>query len=115
MNIGHKPPRNWRELHAFVMANSSVFPRQLALLADFALHHPDIMAFGTCASIARRAGVSATTVCRLADVLGYGSFRDLRKLFRDDLAHPGVEDGRRWGVKPPAYRGTPSVYCQGRS
>ncbi|MDK1374081.1 LacI family DNA-binding transcriptional regulator [Sinorhizobium sp. 6-70] len=56
------------------------------MLAEFTLRYPDIVAFGTCSSIARRAGVSATTVSRLANFLGYRSFRDFRKMFRDDLA-----------------------------
>ncbi|MCJ8028142.1 MurR/RpiR family transcriptional regulator [Shinella yambaruensis] len=118
MNPGHKPPRTWGELHALAMASGSAFPRQLALLVDFALQHPDIMAFGTCSSIARRAGVSATTVSRLAGVLGYRSFRDLRTLFRDDLVRRGGARSLKAQGKAVRQRtspGRPAQECQGRS
>lgn len=59
-------------LHALAMASGSAFPRQLAPLADSVLQHPDIMVFGTCSSIAQRAGVSATTVSLVAGALGAG-------------------------------------------
>lgn len=118
MNHGHKPPRTWGELHALVMASGSAFPRQLALLVDFALQHPDIIAFGTCSSIARRAGVSATTVSRLAGVLGYRSFRDLRTLFRDNLVLRGGANSLKTQGKAVRQRmssGRPVEECQGRS
>ena len=95
MKPGKGPPRNWQELHAVVAAQEVMLPRQLALLADFALQHPDIMAFGTCSSIARGAGVSPTTVSRLAAALGYCSFREMRMVFRNDLLRAGSTDCRR--------------------
>ncbi|ABR60900.1 MurR/RpiR family transcriptional regulator [Sinorhizobium medicae] len=81
----YAPPRSWEELQRCVAARKREFSAQLILLAEFALRHPDAIAFGTCGSIAAHAGVSATTVPRLASFLGYQSFRDLRKMFRDDL------------------------------
>lgn len=68
----HQMPGLNSWLHALVMASGSAFPRQLAPLADSVLQHPDIMVFGTCSSIAQRAGVSATTVSLVAGALGAG-------------------------------------------
>jgi DNA-binding MurR/RpiR family transcriptional regulator len=60
-------------------------PAQLTLLAEFALKDPHTMAFASSADIAHSAGVSASTVTRLASVLGYSGLRDFRNIFRSEL------------------------------
>src|SRR5436190_23180612 len=51
-----------------------------AVLAD-----RELVAFGTVAAVAERAGASGATVVRLANRLGYDGFRGLQESLRDEL------------------------------
>jgi DNA-binding MurR/RpiR family transcriptional regulator len=77
-------PRTRSEMLGY-LAKSGPFPAQLTRLADYALCHPDVMAFESCALIASAAGVSPSTVSRLAAALGFGSVRDFRGIFQEEL------------------------------
>ena len=84
MILQSRPPRDRREL-LVCLTKTGPFSAQLMRLAEYALGHPDTMAFRSCSAIALSAGVSTSTVSRLAIALGFSSFRDLRDMFRDEL------------------------------
>ncbi len=51
-------------------------------LADFALSHPDELAFSTAAELARRVGASEATVIRFARSIGYPGYAEFRSDFQ---------------------------------
>ncbi|WP_244519832.1 transcriptional regulator [Ensifer sp. LC384] len=59
--------------------------KQLERVARTALAKPDLVAFGSARSVAVACSVSPTTVTRLATVLGFDSFRDLKLFFQQHL------------------------------
>lgn len=68
-----------------IAANNASFPKRLAQAAEYVLAHPDEIALGTAASIAKAAAVQPSTLVRLAHHLGYEGFSDLQSVFRDRL------------------------------
>ncbi|MCM2292620.1 hypothetical protein NAC44_09820 [Allorhizobium sp. BGMRC 0089] len=77
-------PRN-RSERLGCLATLGPFPAPLTRLAEYALCHPDVMAFESCTLIASAARVSPSTVSRLAAALGFGSVRDFRGIFQEEL------------------------------
>ncbi|MCQ1854445.1 MurR/RpiR family transcriptional regulator [Neorhizobium galegae] len=49
------------------------------------LARPDVVAFGTAASVARLCSVSPSTVLRVSTALGFGGIREFRNFFRQHL------------------------------
>jgi len=49
------------------------------------IRHPDEVALGTAASVARSAEVQASTLVRFAQALGFAGFTDMQSVFRDHL------------------------------
>ncbi|NLR97136.1 MurR/RpiR family transcriptional regulator [Rhizobium sp. P38BS-XIX] len=84
MALEFPSPRNRSEMLG-CLAKLGPFPMQLTRLAEYALRHPDVMAFASCSLIASSAGVSPSTVSRLAVVLGFPSVREFREIFREEL------------------------------
>jgi DNA-binding MurR/RpiR family transcriptional regulator len=78
-------PRDFEGLKTHLVAAHAALPKRLKQAADFALHHPDDVAFGTVAEIAAKAGVQPSTLVRLAQAIGYGGFSDLQQVFRARL------------------------------
>ena len=56
-------------------------------VAEVVVADRELVAFGTVARIAERAGTSGATVVRFADRLGYSGFRGLQESVRADLSH----------------------------
>ena len=56
-------------------------------IADVVLTHPQAVAFGTVADVARRADTSGATVVRFAMKLGFSGFSELQEEVQDELAH----------------------------
>jgi DNA-binding MurR/RpiR family transcriptional regulator len=55
-------------------------------VAEVVLADPELVAFGTVADVARRAGTSGATVVRLAGRVGYRGFVELQAAVQDELA-----------------------------
>ncbi|MDQ2678193.1 MAG: MurR/RpiR family transcriptional regulator [Actinomycetota bacterium] len=58
----------------------------LAQVADLLLTDPEAVAFGTVASVAEQGGTSAPSVVRLAHLLGFDGFAELRDVARRELS-----------------------------
>ena len=70
-------------------------------VADAVVADPQLVAFGTVAEVARRAGVSGASVVRLASRLGYEGYVELQEAVQGELAdrlRPAVERIRQ--VRP---------------
>lgn len=60
-------------------------PRQLQLIARFALDKPNELALGTVAAVADAAGVNPSSLIRFANALEFGGFSEMQQVFRDHL------------------------------
>lgn len=78
-------PRDFEDLKAQVVARRADFPRRIAQVAEYSMAHPDEVAFGTAASVARLADVQPSTLVRYAQALGYSGFSELQEVFRARL------------------------------
>ncbi len=65
-----------------MLARHADFPKRIATIAHFALDHPDDIAFGTVASIAKAAQVSPSALVRFGQFFGYSGFSDLQSVFQ---------------------------------
>jgi len=75
-------PRDFKSLRALIVARRHGLPKRLVQVADFAVDHPQEIAFGRVADLASQAGVQPSTLVRFAQTLGYAGFSDLQAVFR---------------------------------
>lgn len=75
-------PRDFKSLRALIVARRELMPKRLVQVADFAVDHPQEIAFGRVADLAVQAGVQPSTLVRFAQTLGYSGFSDLQAVFR---------------------------------
>ena len=76
---------NFDGLRTQIVASANELPKKLAQAAHYALAHPDDIALGTAASIAKAAGVQPSTLVRLAQQLGFTGFSEFQAVFRGRL------------------------------
>lgn len=75
-------------------------------VAEAILRDPQILAFGTVATVARESGAGAATVVRLAAKLGFGGFTELQALVQRDLVAslgPAAERIHELDPQDPAH------------
>lgn len=82
---GVLPPKSIAEFKSLIVSGKVTLPGKPAVLAKAMLERPDCAAFESAGSVARRCGVSQSTAYRLTRLLGFQSFRDLRRLFQEEL------------------------------
>src|SRR5260370_2304152 len=80
-----EPPQGFEGLERRLIEIGPHLPKRLRQAAAFALEHPDEIALGTAAAIARSADVQASTLVRFAQTLGFAGFSDLQEVFRSRL------------------------------
>jgi len=73
------------ELKEAIAAGRVVFPPRLETVARRVLSQPELMAFKSAPVIARDCGVSASTVLRFAQHIGFSDIAEARGIFRDEL------------------------------
>ena len=78
-------PTYFEGLRTLTLARREGMPKRLAQVAEYALTHPDEIAFGTTVEIAAKAAVQPSTLVRFAKTLGYAGFSDLQDVFRSRL------------------------------
>ncbi|MBB3315915.1 DNA-binding MurR/RpiR family transcriptional regulator [Rhizobium sp. BK181] len=78
-------PINVPEIKSVVIARRTSFSPHVAAVLRRSLDQPESVAFGTVESLARATGVANSTVVRAARSLGFESFRDFRKIFREHI------------------------------
>ena len=82
------------------LANARLSPA-IRQVAELLLVDPEAIAFGTVASVAKKAGTSTPSVVRLATALGYEGFGQLRDAARGELSMRLATDAVR-ARRPPA-------------
>ena len=80
-----EPPRSFEALERRLINIEPHLPKRLRQAAAFALEHPDEIALGTAAAIARSADLQASTLVRFAQTLGFAGFSELQEVFRARL------------------------------
>jgi DNA-binding MurR/RpiR family transcriptional regulator len=80
-----RSPKSFEDLKEQISRRYAELPGRLRQIAEFALHHPNDMAFGTVAAIADRAGVQPSSIIRFANSFGFPGFSDMQSLFRSRL------------------------------
>ncbi|AYG57543.1 MurR/RpiR family transcriptional regulator [Rhizobium jaguaris] len=78
-------PPSVEDIKTMIVKRQLQFPERLELVMRVLFHRPDIIAFGTVASVASFCDVSNTTVVRLAKCCGYRSYTEMRNAFRDHM------------------------------
>ena len=78
-------PQNFQALQAKLLSSGPKLARRLRQAADYMIRHPDEVALGTAASVAKSADVQASTLVRFAQALGFAGFTDMQSVFRDHL------------------------------
>ncbi|MBY3026987.1 MurR/RpiR family transcriptional regulator [Rhizobium leguminosarum] len=78
-------PTSVSELKQFIVATRLRLPEQQERVARIALANPEAVAFGTARSLAEKCVVAPSTVVRVANALGFESFREFRQLFRQHV------------------------------
>ena len=79
------PPRDIAQLRSMIVSRTIVMPDTYRSVLEVGFADPEIIAYGNARSIATRCGIAASTVWRIAGFLGFQSFREFKKLFRDQL------------------------------
>jgi DNA-binding MurR/RpiR family transcriptional regulator len=89
------PPRDFEGFKSLLLAKRENLPARLVQAAEYALAHPDEIAFGTVASVAEAAQVQPSALVRFAKALGYNGFSELQEVFRHRLRERWPDYGER--------------------
>ncbi|MDR3376948.1 MAG: MurR/RpiR family transcriptional regulator [Ancalomicrobiaceae bacterium] len=109
-DTGARPPRDFRSLRELMISQAVKLPKRLQQVADFAMHFPDEIAFGTVASIAERANVQPSTLVRFSQAIGYTGFSELQDIFRDRLRDRHTSYNERLaGLRETAHADNPAA------
>lgn len=76
---------NYEELKAIITRAYPDMSGHLKRIARFALEHPNDLALGTVAAVAKSADVQPSAVIRFANTLGYSGFSEMQQIFRGNL------------------------------
>jgi DNA-binding MurR/RpiR family transcriptional regulator len=105
-------PADFDSFRDAVTGRREELPPRLRQIAEYALMHPDDMAFGTAAGIAAAASVQPSSLVRFAQLLGFSGFSDLQGIFRNRLLSSNHLDrierlsaARRDGAAPDVLQG----------
>ncbi|MBM7046188.1 RpiR family transcriptional regulator [Rhizobium lusitanum] len=79
------PAPSFRSLKERISRRDILFPTRVEEVARLCLDHPELLAFGPTSDIARRAGVSSSTVLRFVAVMGFSNIKAACKVFQDEI------------------------------
>src|SRR6187402_160126 len=79
------PPRSVAQLQAMIVSGDIAVSRSFQSVLEIGFQRPEIIAYGNARTIATRCGLAPSTVWRIAYFLGFASFKDFKRLFRDDI------------------------------
>ncbi|MBC7954914.1 MAG: MurR/RpiR family transcriptional regulator [Cytophagales bacterium] len=81
---------NYDDLKDAISRVYPTLPKQLQLIARFALDKPNELALGTVAGVAEAAGVQPSALIRFANALEFGGFSEMQGVFREHLIERSV-------------------------
>ena len=91
------PPKTLSELKEKISEEHASLSKRLRQVARYLIDHPNEIAFGTVAVIAKNATVHPSTLVRFANAFGYTGFSEMQRLFQQQLLHesPSYTDRMR--------------------
>jgi len=78
-------PQDFETLREEIARRSDEISPQMRHIAEYALRHPNEVAFGTVAAIAKEAQVQPSSLVRFAKLYGFDGYSDLQQVFRTRL------------------------------
>ncbi len=97
-----------RRIIAMLMEDMESYPRSIKKIAMYVVDHPDEFGMASIRDTAKAADVSTNSLVRLANMLGFESFQQLRAPFRQALTHrPTATEPDQW-IEDLYQRGGPS-------
>lgn len=81
----HQTPKKLPDLLDQIRNQYDQLSKRLRQVADFVLHSPSGVAFGTVATLSKQAEVHPSTWVRFANTFGFGGFTEMQKLFKNSL------------------------------
>lgn len=90
-------PKTLNELKLVITEQHQSLSKRLRQVAQYLVDHPNQIAFGTVATIAKDAGVHPSTLVRFANAFGFSGFSEMQRLFQQQLLHesPSYSDRMR--------------------
>ena len=81
------PATTAEELRLQIKRDYQTYSKQLRIVAQYILDHPNEIGLETVTVVADRMGVQPSTVVRLAKVLGFNGASQLQKLFKEEVVN----------------------------
>jgi len=85
MPEARQAPVSFRSLKDEIVKRNLRFPARVENVARLCFDDPERLAFETTTVIARRAGVSRSTVLRFAILIGFSDIKSARRIFQDEI------------------------------
>lgn len=85
MPQAREAPASFRSLKEEIVKRDLWFPARVENVARLCFDDPELLAFEATTVIARRAGVSRSTVLRFAILIGCSDIKSARRIFRDEI------------------------------
>lgn len=83
--VDELPPTSVEELIEHITRRSSTLPKRLRQCADYVVQNTDEIAFSTVADLSEKAQVQPSAIMRFSQVMGFGGYSDMQKLFRRNI------------------------------
>jgi len=90
-------PKTLNELKLVIAEQHQSLSKRLRQVAQYLVDHPNQIAFGTVATIAKDAEVHPSTLVRFANAFGFSGFSEMQRLFQQQLLQesPSYSDRMR--------------------
>ncbi|CDM60577.1 RpiR family transcriptional regulator (plasmid) [Rhizobium favelukesii] len=79
------PDSTFRSLKDQIAKRELLFPARVEEVARLCLDCPDVLAFSSANNIAKRAGVSSSTVLRFVSMIGFSNIKEAREMFQNEV------------------------------
>ena len=85
LDTARAPAPSFRSLKDRIARRDILFPARVEEVARLCFEHPELLAFGSTSDIARRAGVSNSTVLRFIAMIGFSNIKNARRIFQNEV------------------------------
>lgn len=79
------PDPTFRSLKDRIAKRELLFPARVEEVARLCFDCPEVLAFSSSDNIAKRAGVSSSTVLRFVRMIGFSNIKDAREIFQNEV------------------------------
>ena len=79
------PDPTFRSLKDRIARRELLFPDRVEEVARLCLDCPEALAFSSAKNIAKRAGVSSSTVLRFVSMIGFSNIKEAREMFQNEV------------------------------